>query len=181
MKEFAATTVVDAIDVVGTGERITVGRAPVPANPLGRESVHADVDPGVVQRLDPCPQAVEIGLVVLRQVEFRRAVGGGAGTGPLPRMRTDGEIRRRTGRGWKSAELWQFDIPQQREVVPVRDEDVDVGVEVQRLQRPVGAPVLEVVPGVGAVQNQRGPARVLEIVGIGGSRERPMPTGVVAH
>src|SRR5262245_62764614 len=81
-------------------------------------------------------------------------------------MRPYGELRRRLGRGGQAAESRQLRVPEEREIVPMRLEEADEGVEVQRLQGAMGAPVLQRVPRMRSAQDERGAAGVREVVRI---------------
>ena len=94
----AAAGIVDSIDVVRTGERVSVGCAPVYIEPLASEQKNADVDSGVIQGLNSCPEPIEIGLREFAQVKSRLAVRRSSGSCSLPWVQIYGEVGRRAGR-----------------------------------------------------------------------------------
>src|SRR5437588_13096861 len=59
----------------------------------------------------------------------------------------------------------------------MRGEEIDIGVEIQRVRRPIAAPVLKSVPRLRSAQDQNGASGVPEIVGITRGRERPRDRG----
>ena len=168
----AAVAVVNAIDVVRAGERVPVDRAAKNIEPLTREQIHTGIDACSPERLSPRPQATEISRVELGKVELQPTVGGCPWPRPAPWMRTDYEIRRGTGRAWETAELRQLGVPEQREIVSVGGQELHKGVEIRRLQCPIGAPILKRVPAMRSVQDENRAMGVLEVVRIAGGHER---------
>lgn len=65
------------------------------------------------------------------------------------------------------AEFRCFYRPQQGEVVAVADEKFDELWKIERLRSAVRAPVLQRIPGLRAVEQNRAAIRILKIVMIG--------------
>src|SRR5262249_17825885 len=143
-----------------------------------REYINTGVDASFIQRRYPFSQPVEIGLIELGQVELRLAVGRQTWSCAPPRKLAHREVRRLGLRGRQVTELRHFGEPEQREIMPVRLEETDEGVEVhRRTDVSVYAPILQRVPGLRTAQDQGLAACVLEIVGILRYFERSVDCG----
>jgi len=59
----------------------------------------------------------------------------------------------------------------------MRGEEVDEGIEIQRLRRSIAAPILKGVPGLRSGQDKNGAVGVFEIVRIVRDHERPGDRG----
>src|SRR6185295_14215719 len=87
-------------------------------------------------------------------------------TGARPRLWSDEEIGRAAGVSWQSAKDRQLCLPEQREVMMVRDQHAHISGKVEGLRQIIRSPILGIVPGVRAGEVNGPPAAVGEVVGI---------------
>src|SRR5262249_40854799 len=116
----------------------------------GRVAVAAPGLRGPAHRPGACPPATAGGPARSGQPGRYTAVDRPRLLGPRPRPRPPAPRPLR--------------VPEEREIVPMRLEEAGEGVEVQRLQGAIGAPVLQRVPRMRSAQDERGAAGVREVV-----------------
>src|SRR5262249_18535697 len=94
LRRSAPVAVVDAVDIVWTREWVAVGCKTEAQREFAREQIDSDVNAGVMQRLHPRAESIEVLLVESRQIEFQTAVGRLPRPCSHPGMWADREIRR---------------------------------------------------------------------------------------
>src|SRR5205814_6514422 len=107
-----------------------------------------------VELRDARTHAVEEGLIELGQVELETTIGSIAGASAHPWQRTGREVGRVGRQRGKATEFGLLHLPEQREVVTVLHKKIGVRGKIEGLHSAAGAPVLKIVPGVRAREDE---------------------------
>jgi len=151
----AIRVAVDAVDVVLRMEGMQL---PAVLDPLHRPALehhNRDVYAFLTCGLDPLPQSFEIGRIEFRQIELRLAVQGFAVTAALPGMRCHvepGYVLAGMGTVWFRVPLRHLPRPHAHEIMVKSFHPFEIGVIIERFRWVFRPHIHEIVPDVGAYQ-----------------------------